>query len=461
MQFKILDRIVAAGLDSPWIMTRNAIGAASVAFFLAAMLAVVARLHESVIVGAAAVIFMVLTAIMAVSYRWQSMKFLATERSDAEAIARIASHIPALNDQLVVSEFDVNGRFVAVNDNFEQLLGYRNAAIVGEYGSILHDDGSDGAKFFKVQAALARGKMHSSKQKLITNCGKIVTVACTHLPKFDANGKRIGALTICTDITERTVQERQQVHSVANVSHELRAPLTSIKGSLRLLTSGVLGELNDDSCKLVSIADRNTDRMLNVLDDILDFEKVVAKKMEFDMSPVNVSDLIEQAIELNQGYAEEYGVRFAAGRQYPEAWIWGDRTRLMQVLTNLMSNAAKYSPYACDVNVKVCDTGGAWRISVADKGPGIPEDSRGKVFASFSQIDPADGIGRKGTGLGLAISERIIDAHSGTIDFKSVVGEGATFYFELAKLYCADRPIDSAASTAPQMVPSFSSEGAA
>ncbi len=239
------------------------------------------------------------------------------------------------------------------------------------------------------------------------------------------------------DITAEKLALKRQMQSVASISHELRAPLTSIKGSLRLLNSGVAGDLDGNMSKLVDIADRNTDRMLSVLNEILDFEKIVANKIEFDLELVNLTDFVRDAVEINKGYAVEYNVNFVTGALAGQTWVTGDRCRLMQVITNLMSNAAKFSPPGEDVVISVADQGNAWRVSVADLGPGIPTQSRDKVFEIFAQLDPADGKPRNGTGLGLAISRKIIEVHTGTLNFDSVVGEGAIFYFDLPK---ADTP---------------------
>ncbi len=240
-------------------------------------------------------------------------------------------------------------------------------------------------------------------------------------------------VSILRDITERKRQERHRLQVVSNVSHELRTPLTSIKGSLRLLKSGVAGDLPPEGAQLVDIADRNTDRMLGVLNDILDFEKIVAGKMEMDMAPLRLDEFVKEAIAVNTGYAVEHRMSFRAGELPEDAVVMGDRNRLMQVMTNLMSNAAKFSPEGEDVVISVSDQGSAWRISVADKGPGIPPEGREKVFESFAQLEPADGKPRKGTGLGLAITRRIIKLHAGRIDFESTLGEGTTFHIDLPK----------------------------
>jgi PAS domain S-box-containing protein len=247
-------------------------------------------------------------------------------------------------------------------------------------------------------------------------------------------------VSLLRDITDAKREEKMRLQNVATVSHELRSPMTSIKGSLRLLKSGVGGALGEDAARLVDIAARNSDRMLSVLNDILDFEKIVSQKMEYDLRPLRTADLIHDAIELNSGYAHQHKVEFVEGDTIDNAWVAADQGRLMQVMTNLMSNAAKFSPEGGKVVIAISDQGENWRISVSDNGPGIPEEDHDKVFQSFTQLVPVDGKQRKGTGLGLAISARIVSSHGGELAFDSVVGEGTTFYFDLPKAEASDMP---------------------
>lgn len=250
-------------------------------------------------------------------------------------------------------------------------------------------------------------------------------------------------VSLLRDTTSARLDEKRRLQNVATVSHELRSPMTSIKGSLRLLKSGAAGVLHEDTARLVEIADRNSDRMLAVLNDILDFEKIVAKKLNYNLTRVRMADLVHDAVEMNSGYALQHNVEFVEGDKIDQAWVNADFERLMQVMTNLMSNAAKFSPEGGQVVVAVSDQGNNWRVSVSDKGPGIPPEDYDKVFQSFTQLKPVDGKNRKGTGLGLAISTKIIAAHDGKLEFDSTVGEGTTFFFDLPKSTVGDLPESS------------------
>ena len=240
-------------------------------------------------------------------------------------------------------------------------------------------------------------------------------------------------VSVIVDTSKRHELERAKTETVSVISHELRTPLTSIRGGLKLLKSVATGYLDSNAMNLIDIAERNSERLLLVVNDILDFEKMQAGKMNFDMKSMDLGRLVSDSVEMNAGYGDEHGVRFAAVGIDQPAFIDGNADRLMQVMSNLMSNAAKFSPEGGVVTVHLKDLGENWRVAVQDEGPGIPESARASLFQSFAQVEPTDGRKRKGTGLGLAISKKIVDAHKGKISFDSRVGEGTTFYYDIPK----------------------------
>ncbi|GIW10934.1 MAG: hypothetical protein KatS3mg061_1991 [Dehalococcoidia bacterium] len=239
-------------------------------------------------------------------------------------------------------------------------------------------------------------------------------------------------LVIVRDITERKRVERLKNEFVSMVSHELRTPLTSIRGALGLLAGGVAGSLPPSAAHLVEIAHKNSERLVRLINDILDIEKVEAGKVQFQRVTLDLQHLVDQAIEANEGYAQQFGVRLVVIPQLPGAIVQGDPDRLMQVLTNLIANAVKFSPRGEAVTIGLQRREGALRVSITDRGPGIPEDFRDRVFEKFAQADPSDSRPASGSGLGLAISKAIIDRLGGRIGFETGPG-GTTFWFELAE----------------------------
>jgi PAS domain S-box-containing protein len=244
---------------------------------------------------------------------------------------------------------------------------------------------------------------------------------------------------VVRDITERKAAEAMKNEFVSTVSHELRTPLTSIRGSIGLLKGGAAGQLPEKAAQLLDIAYNNTERLLMLINDILDMSKIEAGKMNFDFKPVKVDDLLHHAVEANSAYAEQYGVSFAIENHAVESYVYGDEHRLMQVLSNLMSNAAKFAPKGSKIMLSATKRRHQIRISVTDQGPGIPLELRKTIFEKFTQADSSDTRKVGGTGLGLNISKLIVEKHNGRIDFFTEEGVGTTFFFDLAELILSEQ----------------------
>ena len=240
-----------------------------------------------------------------------------------------------------------------------------------------------------------------------------------------------GVLGWFHDITERIQMERMKSEFISTVSHELRTPLTSIRGSLGLIMGGVAGELPAQAKVLVDIAHKNSERLIMLVNDILDMEKIEAGKMEFQLQAVELLPLVKQALEDNRAYAEQYKVAFALACEPTEARVYADPNRLQQVLANLLSNAAKFSPADDNVMVRVTRDGKNIRVAVSDHGSGIPEQFTGRIFQKFAQADSSDTRKKGGTGLGLSITKAIIEQMGGRIGFDSQPNVLTTFWVEL------------------------------
>jgi signal transduction histidine kinase len=180
----------------------------------------------------------------------------------------------------------------------------------------------------------------------------------------------------------------------------------------------------------LGMAKQNSERLATLINDILDIEKIESGRMEFRLDPIAIRPLLERAVALNAPYAEKLGVRFELGTA-EDAITSGDEDRLLQVLTNLMSNGAKFSPKGSAVTVSGLTRDGFVRVAVADQGPGVPEEFRDRIFGKFAQADGSDTRSKGGTGLGLSISRAIVEKLGGKMDYESTPGKGATFYFEL------------------------------
>jgi PAS domain S-box-containing protein len=247
----------------------------------------------------------------------------------------------------------------------------------------------------------------------------------------DAEGRVSEVYGTAQDITERKEVDRLKNEFVSTVSHELRTPLTSIRGALGLIEGGAAGELPDAAQELVRIARRSTDRLVRLINDLLDIEKIDAGRVQLHRRRVLPSEIAQATMSDVAGVAQSACVSL----QYDvltDPPLSGDADRLVQALTNLVSNAIKFSSPGGGVVVTVRETAGRRaRFEIVDRGPGISAADQPKLFAKFQRLDSSDTRSKDGTGLGLAIAKALVEEHGGEIGVVSAPGEGATFWFEL------------------------------
>ncbi len=233
------------------------------------------------------------------------------------------------------------------------------------------------------------------------------------------------------DISERKKVERMKNEFISTVSHELRTPMTSIRASLGMLADGFAGELPPDTRELIGIAHVSCERLVRLVNDVLDIEKIESGNMEFDMRPHRLRPLVDEAVDAVRGSAGQMGVRIEVECDAGAAVVNADHDRMIQVLVNLLSNAIKFSPSGATVTLRVDADQGKVRVSVIDRGPGIPAEFRDRIFQKFAQADSTDSRQKGGTGLGLSICKSIVEQHGGSVSFVSETGQGAVFMVEL------------------------------
>jgi len=386
------------------------------------------------VAGATAAISLLLLAII-----WS----LATMRARAVRLARaMTRELRGSREQLALAiegsgqaMFDWNiatGR-VVLSDQWSEITGGGPAArstTADELMALVHPE--DLERVRQQSRDLVRGTLaaYQVEHRVKTTAGWRWISSRAKVVERDEAGRALRVAGTNLDITESKEVERLKAEFVSTVSHELRTPLTALVGALGLLKNLVVDKLQPDAAMFLGMAQQNSDRLAVLINDILDLEKIEAGRMDFKVGPVAVLPLLGRAVELNAPYAGKFGVRFELGR-VPEATVAADEDRVLQVLTNLMSNAVKFSPSGSAVTVSAELREGKVRISVADQGAGVPEEFRGRIFDKFAQADGSDTRAKSGTGLGLSISRAIVEKLGGKIGYESVPGRGATFYFEL------------------------------
>ena len=358
-----------------------------------------------------------------------------------ESEARLRAFID--NSPHAISLKNTDGSYILVNRPYEEMIDLTSEEIRGKKSHEVFAKEFADSGVSQDRAVLETGQVVEREEELRREDGDH-TWLTVKFPIRDAanNINAIGAIS--TDITERKEIDRMKTEFIAVVSHELRTPLTGIFGSLGLLRGGVLGELSEEVNKMIVIAYDNAERLIRLINDILNIEKIEAGKMEFRNAPVDICHLIEQTIETNRPYGSERrqqrrgarfegydDIKFVFERSLPGVKVYADSDRLTQVSTNLLSNAAKFSPPGGTVDVSVSRHNGFVRVAVSDQGPGIPEEFHDRVFEKFSQADSSDTREKCGTGLGLSICKAIVEKLSGEIGFDTKTDVGTTFYFDL------------------------------
>jgi PAS domain S-box-containing protein len=250
------------------------------------------------------------------------------------------------------------------------------------------------------------------------------------------------------DITERRKVDRMKSEFISTVSHELRTPLTSIRGSLDLLLNTRAGDLSQQARYLVEMARRNAERLLLLVNDILDVERIETGQLGFSFQPFDLVPLVRSAIETNQNFAASQGVALRLAQAPERSFVSGDPDRLTQVMANLLSNAAKFSGQNANVTVQVIEEGDLVRTVVHDTGPGIPPDFHSRIFQKFAQADSSDNRKQSGTGLGLSISKAIIERHGGRIGFVSRPGD-TQFFFTLPRIASQAKLVETHPACSP------------
>ncbi|WP_176442538.1 PAS domain-containing protein [Noviherbaspirillum humi] len=365
-----------------------------------------------------------------------------------QLVATSALQLAILNStNFAIFSVDMTGTLRAFNVGAQRMLGYSEEEMVGVQSPVvLHDPDEIMLRAQQLSGELdmhvrpgidvffakpGRSLVDEHEWTFIRKDGSRLPVMMSVSALRNEALEMVGYVAVAYDLTERKKIERMKDEFISTVSHELRTPLTSIRGSLGLMVGGMAGELSARAVSLLSIARNNCDRLTRLINDVLDAERIRSGHMNFHMLTCDLRALVEQAITATQPYAQQYQVEFEFEPPDDDIIAKVDSDRILQVMVNLLGNAAKFSTPDSTVRATLSRSEAGIRFAVIDHGCGIPEEFRDRIFQRFARADASATQQKGGTGLGLSISKSIIERHYGHIGFYSEPGVETEFYFEL------------------------------
>ena len=355
------------------------------------------------------------------------------DRQQAAAVLREAERrwrFLLNNVQLIVVGRDQSGKVNFINPFFLSLTGYSESEVLGKnwFENFLPPSNQESIQ------ALFSDVLNSNtypyyQDAILTKSGEARSIAWNNTMLQDSTGKTIGTISIGEDITERQKVEEMKNEFIGIVSHELRTPLTAIQMSLGLLQTGIYANKPDKAQRMIEIALIDTNRLVNLVNDILDLERLESGRAVLEKTVCQAADLMQQAVDGVQAIAAQQNLTLKIAPT--DAIVWAAADTILQTLTNLLSNAIKFSPLNSVIHLGAERQADNVLFQVSDQGRGIPADKLETVFGRFQQVDASDAREKGGTGLGLPICRSIIERHGGKIWVESTAGRGSTFFFTL------------------------------
>ena len=352
-------------------------------------------------------------------------------RESEEAALRQRAIFDSTSDAIIL--INPSGSIETINPAAERMFGYRAADVLRRDISTLIDIAPGDGSFLD-RIGCADGRI--ARKELIDLGGRnsdgepvLVDAMLGVMPLPD--GTHI--IAALRDAAGRREIERLKDDFISTVSHELRTPLTSVVGSLGLLRSGAAGELPAAAQRLAEIADNNSHRLIRLINDILDVDQIRKGRLAFDYAVIDLRDVVARTVHAMQGLADRKGITINTSIPEEPATTFADAERLIQVASNLTSNAIKFSPDGSTVLIELIEGSDTHIIQVTDKGPGIDPEFSKKLFNRFSQGSQPGAQLIAGTGLGLAISREIVHHHGGEISFENRSEGGARFAFTVPR----------------------------
>jgi PAS domain S-box-containing protein len=338
-----------------------------------------------------------------------------------QALQQLAAIVESSDDAILATTLD--GKIMTWNPGAERLYGYTRAEVLGKHVSMLHDRQHDGAGLFR---RIGNGERVNRLETVnLTKDGRRIDVSITVSPILDQSGRIVSASTIAHDITDRKLLDRMKDDFVGTVSHELRTPLTAIKGFIELVADGDAGPVTETQREFLQTAARNSDKLGVLINDLIDMNLIESKRLELRVKPLDLNSVLDDVASTFQVMAQSKGLAFR--RSIPQMpRVLGDSARLVQVFSNLVSNAIKYTPRG-EVGITATVSAGGVEVVVHDTGIGLTLEERAQLFTRFFRGKSSVVAEAGGTGLGLVIAKSIVEGHQGTIEVESRPGEGTRF----------------------------------
>ncbi len=356
---------------------------------------------------------------------------ITAERHAERALRESEQRTRAILDNMLggLITIDSHGYFTSVNPAALRLFGYSHGELLGKHIAVLVPDSVGDKREYLRQARVKSLGLITEWEGQRKN-GEVFTFELSMFTFPTSRGLELAGSI--HDISERRAAEQAKKEFISTVSHELRTPLTSIRGSLRLLSSGVMGQVDPEVSRMVDIAERNTIRLLALINDLLDLERLEGGRMTMQIEEAPLDAILRKSAESVAGFAlqEKIEIHVTPTTEYVRA----DEYRLVQVVVNLLSNAIKFSPPGSAIDVVTHAAGPDVEVRVTDRGRGIPANARQAIFDRFRQVDASDSKAKGGAGLGLAISRAIVEQHGGTIGVDSEEGRGSSFWFRVPRV---------------------------
>ena len=361
----------------------------------------------------------------------------AALRHSEEQMRLIANGLPVL-----IAYVDCKQHYRFNNQAYQTWLGLAPAAIKDRHLARVHGD-EEYQQIGQYVAKALQGETVTYERDLVLQDGRVHSLSVTYIPHIQPQKQIQGFFALTSDISDRKAIERMKDEFISVVSHELRTPLTSIHSSLKILATGKLGSLSSQGERMLKIADEQTERLVHLVNNVLDLQRIQSGKIVMNKQACQAQELIVETVQAMKNLAQEQGIQLSY--QPSKYVVWADRDYIVQTLTNLVSNAIKFSPPQSTVILSTAldpqpnydrqqQSNAYVTFAVRDRGQGIPQDRLETIFERFQQVDSSDSRKKGGTGLGLAICRQIVEGHGGQIWAQSCLEKGSTFYFTLPEL---------------------------